>query len=95
MKTMKVTANSTFHPISQTFRVPAECGEYYRRCPNPCKRSSDCICGWPVFRTKWDAPEGFAVHAEWARGRNNIVVVVDYDDGGPDEDYEGYEGYED
>lgn len=94
MKTMKVTANSTLHPISQSFRVPMECGEYHRRCPNPC--TSDCVCGWPVGWTKWDAPEGFTVHAEWANGRagnNNIVVVVELDDGGECWDREDWEEF--
>ena len=90
MKNMKITANSTFHNgLSQTFRVPAEAGRYPRRCPNPCDYAKDstgvaihCGCGWPCGRTEWEAPEGYAVHAEWATswdnaGRNNIIIVVD------------------
>ena len=87
MKTMKITANSTFHGnVRQSFRVPAECGRYPRRCPNACDNAKDkatgiqihCGCGWPVARTEWDAPDGFTVHAEWADdGRDNIIIVVE------------------
>lgn len=93
MKTMTITARSAFHGnISQSFRVPAECGRYPRRCPNPCDYAKDpatgiaihCGCGYPVARTKWKAPDGFAVYAEWAdwhdkAGRNNIIIVVEPD----------------
>jgi hypothetical protein len=91
MKNMTIKAQSTFHGnISQSFRVPAECGRYPRRCPNPCDNAKDhqtgiaihCGCGWPVDRTKWEAPEGFVAYAEWAdwsdhAGRNNIIIVVE------------------
>lgn len=99
MKTMTITATSGFHgpQVSQTFRVPAECGRYPRRCQNPCdgKRENGiqvhCGCGYPVCRTDWEAPEGFTVHAEWADawghdyGRNNIIIVVepDWEEGQP------------
>lgn len=93
MKNMTIKAQSAFHGnISQSFRVPAECGRYPRRCPNPCDNAHDpktgiqihCGCGWPVARTEWEAPEGFAVRAEWAdyydrAGRNNIIIVVEPD----------------
>lgn len=94
MKTMKITATSTFHDqISQSFRVPAECGRYPRRCPTACDNAKDpatgiqihCGCGWPVARTAWEAPKGFIAYAEWANAwdhdfeHNNIVIVVEED----------------
>lgn len=87
-KSICVMARSAFHDnVSQSFRLPAEEGDYSRRCPNPCdyKKNKNgiavhCGCGWPVSRTEWTAPEGWEVWAEWAEwpiernGRNNIVI---------------------
>lgn len=85
--TIKITAQSGFHGnISQSFRLPAKEGIYYRYCPNPCDYKMGkngiaihCGCGWPVARTNWDAPEGWEAYAEWTDGftpcgKNNIVI---------------------
>lgn len=91
MKNMKIVAESTFHGnVSQTFRIPVECGVYARRCPNACDNKHNkngiqihCGCGWPVARVEWKAPEGFTIHAEWNDSlpttKNNILIFVEPD----------------
>lgn len=88
MKTIKVKAVSAFHGdgVSQSFRLPAEEGDYFRFCHNQCDyKKKDgiaihCGCGYPVSRTTWEAPDGWDVWAEWADsnwmncGKNNIAI---------------------
>ena len=88
MKTVEVKAVSAFHgvSVSQSFRLPAEEGDYYRFCHNPCDNKKKdgiaihCGCGYPVSRTTWYAPDGWDVCADWANsnwmdcGKNNLVI---------------------
>lgn len=88
-KSIILTARSQYHPNTwKCFRVPAKEGWYFRRCLNACDGRKDksgvqvrCGCGFPVDRTKWNAPDGWIVTAEWRwpqmrKDRFDIVIYL-------------------
>jgi hypothetical protein len=64
---MKAFAQSTFHPIFGVTFIGLEVGVNYRKLKGP--RSDYCLdyngchgacgCGYPVYFTEWELPEGY------------------------------------
>lgn len=74
---MKLIAQSTFHPFLRHTFVGLNEGPNFRRCPKLC----DCECGYPLFHTELDYPDGYCVSLQWSEctdhGANLLEIFVE------------------